>query len=300
MNAQLPDHSNDPELFELVKTYQVHAHSRTCWKYNENECRFLCGQYFTEKTIIAKPLDSNFNDNEKKDVLTWRNTLLKQVKSYIDNNINPAKVNLIDPTKDNFTQSLRIKEILDELEISSDDYYRALSISKDEDLELHLKRKPNSCFVNNYFDVGLKAWQANIDIQPVFNEYKTVTYMCQYFSKTEDRCSQVIKQAAKETFENNMHHHDTMKKFAKASLSNRECFLQEPVYHILPELKLRRIFPVVYFVNAYPPEERTQILLSDKELSELLDDRPNIFKISNIDPYLERLTATFALENTVY
>ena len=174
MNAQLPDHSNDPELFELVKTYQVHAHSRTCWKYNENECRFLCGQYFTEKTIIAKPLDSNFNDNEKKDVLTWRNTLLKQVKSYIDNNINPAKVNLIDPTKDNFTQSLRIKEILDELEISSDDYYRALSISKDEDLELHLKMKPNSCFVNNYFDVGLKAWQANIDIQPVFIECEAV------------------------------------------------------------------------------------------------------------------------------
>ena len=92
-----------------------------------------------------------------------------------------------------------------------------------------------------------------------------------------------------------MHHHDTMKKLAKASLSNRECFLQEPVYHILPELKLRRIFPAVYFVNAYPPEERTQILLSDKELSELSDDSPNIFKISNIDPYLERLTATFCI-----
>ena len=71
---------------------------------------------------------------------------------------------MIDPTKDNFTQPLSIKEIPDELEISSNDYYRALSISKDGNLELHLKRKPNSCFVNNYFDVGLKAWQANMDI----------------------------------------------------------------------------------------------------------------------------------------
>ena len=33
IKAQLPDHLKDPELFELVKTYQVHAHSRTCWKY---------------------------------------------------------------------------------------------------------------------------------------------------------------------------------------------------------------------------------------------------------------------------
>ena len=79
-----------------------------------------------------------------------------------------------DPTKDTFTQPLSVKEILDKLEISKDDYYRALTISKDEDLELHLKREPTSCFVNNYFDVGLKDWQVNMDIQPVFNEYKTV------------------------------------------------------------------------------------------------------------------------------
>ena len=26
INTQLPDHSNDPELFELVKIYQVHAY----------------------------------------------------------------------------------------------------------------------------------------------------------------------------------------------------------------------------------------------------------------------------------
>ena len=55
--------------------------------------------------------------------------------------------------------------------MSTDAYYRVLSISKDENLELHLKREPNFCFVNNYFDVCLKAWQANTDIYPVFNEY---------------------------------------------------------------------------------------------------------------------------------
>ena len=96
------DHLNDPELFELVKTYQV--------------------------------------------------------KSYIDNDLYPAKVNVIDPTKDNFTQPLSVKEILDELQVSKDDYYRALPISKDGDSELHLKREPNSCFGNNYFDAAVKVW----------------------------------------------------------------------------------------------------------------------------------------------
>ena len=72
-----------------------------------------------------------------------------------------------------------------------------------------------------------------MDIQPVFNECKTVTYVCQYLSKTEDRCSQAMKQSAKEAFENNMHHHDTMKTIEtidKAHLSNRECSVQEAVY----------------------------------------------------------------------
>ena len=50
----------------------------------------------------------------------------------------------MDPTKDNFTQPLSVKEILDDLEISNDEYYRAFSISKDEDLELHFERETNS------------------------------------------------------------------------------------------------------------------------------------------------------------
>ena len=35
--------------------------------------------------------------------------------------------------------------------------------------------------------------------------------MCQYFSKTKVQCSKAMKQAAKEAFEDNMHHHDTIK-----------------------------------------------------------------------------------------
>ena len=78
-----------------------------------------------------------------------------------------------------------------------------------------------------------------------------------------------------------MHHHDTMKTIAKASLNSRECSVQEEVYHILPELKLRIIFPAVYFVNTNLPEERVQVLLSEKELIELPNNSPNIFKKSS-------------------
>ena len=71
-----------------------------------------------------------------------------------------------------------------------------------------------------------------MDIQPVFNKYKAVAYMCQYFSKTE----------------NNMHHHDIMKTIAKAYLSNRECSVQEAAYG--PSLP---IFPGISRFSIYPP-----------------------------------------------
>ena len=96
-----------------------------------------------------------------------------------------------------------------------------------------------------------------------------------------------MKQVTEEAYENNMHHHDTMKAIAKAYSSNWQCSVQEAVYHILPLLKLRKIVLAFYFVHKNPSQERVQVLLSEKELSVLPDDSPNVFKKENID-YLER------------
>ena len=49
----------------------------------------------------------------------------------------------------------------------------------------------------------------------------------------------------------------------------------------------------MYFVNIYLPDERVRVLLSEKELDELADDSSNIFRKSNIECDMERLSATF-------
>lgn len=100
----------------------------------------------------AWPLDCKFSNDEKQKVLTWICTLLKQVKIYTDNKLNLFKVNAIDLTKDNFSQPLTVKRILDELEIWR--FFQSLVHIKKEVLELHLKRQLNSWFANNYFDIG--------------------------------------------------------------------------------------------------------------------------------------------------
>ena len=71
-----------------------------------------------------------------------------------------------------------------------------------------------------------------------------MVYMFQCFSKTEDEFSQAMNQAAKETFENNMLHHDTIKIIVKAYSINQQCSMQESFFHIFSGLKLKRIFAV--------------------------------------------------------
>ena len=51
--------------------------------------------------------------------------ITKPSQKSIDSNRNPPEINVIDPTKDNVTQPLSVTEILDKLEISKNDYYRA-------------------------------------------------------------------------------------------------------------------------------------------------------------------------------
>ena len=95
--------------------------------------------------------------------------------------INPNKVNFLDQTKSDFKVLKNISEILNELELTESEYYEALSISSDNDFQIHFIHPPNSCFINNYFDEGLLAWNANLDIQPVINIIKQL-HTCVHIS----------------------------------------------------------------------------------------------------------------------
>ena len=126
-----------------------------------------------------------------------------------------------------------MSEVLEELNITKQEYEKALKISYDNFYQLHFRRPTNSCFVNNYFNIGLLAWEANIGIQPVFYYHKAVTYMCSYLSKEEDECSQTMKQPFKESVDRGAGSYGQMKSVAHAYVSRRECSLQEAVYSIL-------------------------------------------------------------------
>ena len=108
-----------------------------------------------------------------------------------------------------------------------------------------------------------------MDTQPVFNENKAVTHMCSDFSKSEDEFSLTMRQAAKEAFENSLSNYKTMQGTVCVYVNKRKCSVQETVYHVLPELHLRKILPGVCFANSNILEDRIRILKSERELNML-------------------------------
>ena len=152
---------------------------------------------------------------------------------------------------------------------------------------MHLKRPIDSCFINNYF-AGLKGFAANVDLQPVFNHYKCITYVCSYFTKDETECSQAIINAAKEAKESNLNIKDGLRNIGAAFLSTREVSAQECVYSCMPELWLRKIFPKTVFISTDLPENRVRFAKTQQKLDELDDDSTDIFKSNIIVRYSER------------
>ena len=120
------------------------------------------------------------------------------------------------------------------MKVSSRDYEEVPSISENSDFQSHYKRAPNSWFVNYCFCDGLMAWRANMDIQPVFNHYKAVAYMCAYLSKSENECSVAMKEAAQDAFEKELNNYKHMNSVANAYVNKRECSIQECFFHTLP------------------------------------------------------------------
>ena len=258
----------------------LHNHSKTCRKYKNVACRFNFGEFFTDRTIVAEPLAEDMDEEIKSNILTRRKEILSKVKQKIDDVLNPSK-----PTYDPHATAT---DILNDIDITEQDYQWAISVSPDSDYELHLKRPIDSCFINNYFIAGLKGFGANVDLQPVFNHYKCITYVCSYFSKDETECSQAIINAAKEANQANLSVRDGLRKIGAAFLSTREVSAQECVYRCMPELWLRKIFPKTLFVSTDFPENRVRFAKKQQELDELDDDSTDIFKSNIIVRYGDR------------
>ena len=83
------------------------------------QCEYSFGRFLTNCIVIGELLSDKLNSDEKKIMLC------------IDTKTNPKSVNIFSPDNENYVKSKSTVEILDELAILVQEYYRGLSILPD-------------------------------------------------------------------------------------------------------------------------------------------------------------------------
>ena len=97
-----------------------------------------------------------------------------------------------------------------------------------------------------------------------------------------------IKADVENSIENKENNYKQIKSIAQAYASNRECSVQEVIYHCLPELWLIKVLPGVIFANSNISENHFKILRSQQEISELPDESDDTFKKNMLDRYMDK------------
>ena len=75
------DQTVDKDVYDLVKLYQTHQHSKSCRKYKSKPFRYNFGRFFTDRTIVAVLLDQSVDILERSKILTKRNNIFVKSKT---------------------------------------------------------------------------------------------------------------------------------------------------------------------------------------------------------------------------
>ena len=247
---------------------QKHSHSASCKK-KDTSCRFSFPRPPSPKTLIVKPTQSTCeNPLEQVNRKAIHRLILNKIYETLD----------IDTT-------LTLKEILEKCNLTQETYIQALKETTSK-TTIILKREPTDCFINNYNQDLLSVWKANMDIQFVTDPWACAMYILSYISKGEREMGRLLKEASKES-ENNDKIRYQLKKLGNVFLTHREVSAQEAVYRLL-SMPMKKCSRQVVFINTSLPSERIHILKCRQQLQELDPDSDDVFQKGLLDRYAAR------------
>lgn len=251
---------DEDEMRDLV-LLQKHAHSPSCRKI-QLKCRYKYPRPPSAETLIAETEDGSMP-------LEMACEIMAGVRQII---------------QDSAGEMLSMEQLLSEAGVSQETYQLALRQSHKSQTVV-LRRTPQESNINQYNEVILQAWQANMDFQYVVDPYACIHYIISYVTKDEREMGQVLKAAAEELGDPDTK--EKMKRCAKQFLSMREVSGQESVYRLLG-LPLHKATFSSVFVSTDFKENRVALMKPHNIIEQMDDDDEDVFAKNIIDRYEAR------------
>lgn len=260
----------NPSIPNLVN-YQTHRHARTCRKKGKSICRFGFPMPPLDKTLILEGLDENESNEISAAQKNYEN-----IMAYL-NSYKPG---------DNCDFSF--KDFLQSMKLSYKDYILALRSSvKAGQKKVFLKRNISEIRINNYNELLIKCWEANMDIQFILDPYACAAYIVSYISKGQRGMSDLLSTACKEAKSSESDIKQQVRKIGNTFLSHVEIGAQEACYLVL-QMPLRRCSREVVFVDTNNENDRVIFVKSKSALEDLPKTSTSIESDSNINRYQRR------------
>ncbi|XP_039896714.1 uncharacterized protein LOC120739111 isoform X6 [Simochromis diagramma] len=291
ITCKMPDQNADPELHKIVSEVQVHSrnHSRSCKKGNVS-CRFGFPKLPVDQTMITfpSPDDDDHNDkqhstskekgtNEKQK--NRRMALAKKMKEAKEK-LQPLRDLLCDPNS-SFED---LSELLHKCKLTYEQYLDCVFNLSNGHVIL-LQREPNDCWVNAYNADLLRAWNANMDIQYVIDDYSCLMYMMSYVSKPEFEMTQFLNGVIQEVKKSNVNERDEMKQIMQAYAKHREVSAQESVARTC-SLPLKKCSRSVVFIQT--DDDALKMSLPMSRLQSMAPDDENVWMSGLPEKYANR------------
>ena len=246
------------DVAKIAQEVNVHHHTRTCRKYNQ-ECRFNYPRYPSNETIICKPFDGS-KDERDKHFQKYDKILNKVFDILCDNKKLSSimeKYNKDEETKENHPKFIkeRVTKICDLAEVSYEEYVYALSFSK-RGYTIVQKRDIDELFVNSYNIEWIKAWNANMDLQICLDFFSVITYITDYYAKDDSGTMKIINAALSQNECKDVK--EQMKMISNTFLTSRQMGEAEAVYRLIPNMTLKGSNVTCQWVSTDPVEERSK------------------------------------------
>ena len=138
-----------------------------------------------------------------------------------------------------------------------------------------MKREPNAVKINNYNEEILRAWNANMDIQLVYDHFAIITYITNYVNKAESKITKTLKDALNAA--RDKPHDVQLRELNKAYLKDRQKGAPEAIYSIINGLAFKKSNLACIFVISGFPENRSLFYVPVKKEEDSMEEDDDDF-----------------------
>ena len=272
------------DVATIARSVNEHHCSRTCFK-KGGFCRFKYPKPPSPHTIIVQPIKDNSQEKRKQtlakgSLIIQKVTEIAQDKEVISQIMQNYKKENESEKDYKINRKERIKDICKRAEVNFDDYLTALGNSN-TGYKVILARDIDETMMNPYNIEMIRAWNGNMDLQPVLDFFAVVTYVSDYYAKDDTGLMDILNAVLKD--ENAQDMKDRMKSLANAFLMMRQIGEAEAVFRLIKTMNLSKSNIKCEFVATGPKEERS--IFWQKATEEQLKQGIPVIQLPNRDGY---------------